>query len=291
MVTVSTQQQLPHLTNELIRRLDGLDVLHTEHRMRGIQQQQGNPWGIAVATFGRATALMAQGLPNPFFNRVVGIGVDEVPLLDELIAFCHANSPNFSFEFLPNDLTEEIADRLVREGFRQSRFHAGFYGFADPELVLRAGQTANINVKQISTPEEYETFINVNFEGFELPKSIRAAAMANMHHWRYLSDWYLYVGELEGTPAAAAVLQVKGNTAYLASAATLPPYRRRGLQQALLRQRIADAHALGCQLVCSQAEFDSVSHHNLEKVGLQLAYTKAIWTAGGASSEASSGSQ
>lgn len=56
------------------------------------------------------------------------------------------------------------------------------------------------------------------------------------------------------------------------NAACLPPA---GCQPALLRHRIADAHALGCDLLTSSAAFDTVSQHNLERAGLRIAYTPA----------------
>ncbi len=49
------------------------------------------------------------------------------------------------------------------------------------------------------------------------------------------------------------------------------------MQTALIAVRIAEAEAAGCDLVCSQAAFGSPSQRNLERAGLSVAYTKAVW--------------
>ena len=65
--------------------------------------------------------------------------------------------------------------------------------------------------------------------------------------------------------------------AYLANASTLPELRNRGVQTALIAARIADARAAGCDTVCAGAAFGSQSQRNLQRAGLQVAYTKAVW--------------
>jgi GNAT superfamily N-acetyltransferase len=86
-----------------------------------------------------------------------------------------------------------------------------------------------------------------------------------------------YLAELDGQPAAAAALFVTRNVGCLASAATLPAFRGRGAQSALIPARIADAHAAGCDMVATVAAFGSPSQRNLERAGLRIAYTKATW--------------
>ena len=85
-----------------------------------------------------------------------------------------------------------------------------------------------------------------------------------------------YVVEIDGRPAAAAVLTQFGGDAYLAMAGTLREFRGRGCQASLIRARIADAAAAGCELVVATAAFPSSSHRNLERCGLRTAYTKPV---------------
>lgn len=266
---------LPHLTPALIRSLDQVDALTSEDRLRGIQAQAGNPWGIEIKRFGRAVAFLAQGLPTlPLFNRVVGLGMEELPILDEVVAF-YRDCPRVRIEILPGDLDQALSDRLASFGFRQTGFHAGFYGLPG---TLRQPASSPVSVKRVRSAEEFDAFLETHYGGYGLPASVKTTALANMRHWRSLKDWYLYLAGIDGILAGAAILRIHETLGYLASAATIPRFRRRGCQFALLAQRLVDAAEMGCELVCSQAEFSSTSHHNLERAGLRLAYLKAIWT-------------
>ena len=87
---------------------------------------------------------------------------------------------------------------------------------------------------------------------------------------------WLYVATVGDVPAAAAALTVADGIGYLANAATLPTFRRRGCQRALIAARVADAADAGCDLVTSGATFGSSSQRNLERAGFRLAYTKPV---------------
>jgi hypothetical protein len=92
-----------------------------------------------------------------------------------------------------------------------------------------------------------------------------------------------YLARVDGQPAAAGVLFRLGDLGYLASAATLEPFRRRGCQAALIRRRLADAAAAGCTTACTLTDWASQSHANMARAGFTTAYTKAVWTLGPAS--------
>jgi ribosomal protein S18 acetylase RimI-like enzyme len=95
--------------------------------------------------------------------------------------------------------------------------------------------------------------------------------------WAALGAWRLYLARVDGEPAGAALLTLDEDIGYLANASTLPEYRGRGVQTALIARRIGDAAACGCDTVCSGAAFGSVSQRNLQRAGLHVAYTKAVW--------------
>ncbi len=91
--------------------------------------------------------------------------------------------------------------------------------------------------------------------------------------------WRCFVARADGVAAAYGALFIAGNgVGVCAAAATLPPFRGRGLQTALLRARIAAAAHAGCDLVVAQATPGSTSQRNMQRVGLALAYTSVIWT-------------
>ena len=63
----------------------------------------------------------------------------------------------------------------------------------------------------------------------------------------------------------------------MANGITVPECRRRGIQLALLRLRLALARELGCDLVVSQASPRNASLRNHLRAGMSIAGTKAVW--------------
>lgn len=86
-----------------------------------------------------------------------------------------------------------------------------------------------------------------------------------------------FLAELEGKPGAAGLLHIHDGVALFSGAATLPEFRRGGLQAALLRERMRYAFDSGCDLAMMVAEPGSSSQHNAERNGFRVAYTRTKW--------------
>jgi GNAT superfamily N-acetyltransferase len=86
-----------------------------------------------------------------------------------------------------------------------------------------------------------------------------------------------FLAELDGTPVAAAYLATGDGVALLAGASTIPEWRNRGAQRALLDTRLRFAAAAGCDLAMVCAEPGSASQRNAERHGFRIAYTRIKW--------------
>jgi len=86
-----------------------------------------------------------------------------------------------------------------------------------------------------------------------------------------------FLAELDGLPIAAGGLYIHEGVALLAGASTIPEFRGRGAQKALLAARLLHAAALGCDLAMMGAEPGSVSQRNAERQGFRVAYTRIKW--------------
>ncbi len=86
-----------------------------------------------------------------------------------------------------------------------------------------------------------------------------------------------FLAELDGQPGAAASLWIHEGVALFAGAATIPEMRRRGLQAALLQERMRYAFDHGCDLAMMVAEAGSNSQRNAERQGFRVAYTRMKW--------------
>jgi ribosomal protein S18 acetylase RimI-like enzyme len=76
--------------------------------------------------------------------------------------------------------------------------------------------------------------------------------------------------------SAAARFDDDARLAQLCGASTLPAHRRRGVQTALLRARLRDAAAAGCELALVTTLPGSRSQQNVQRQGFELLYTRAI---------------
>ena len=110
-----------------------------------------------------------------------------------------------------------------------------------------------------------EEFLDAHAAGWQIPDP--QGFKANVRGWLGQPGWSLYLARVDGRPAATGILYVHDRVGYCADAATDPAFRGRGLQTAMLRRRIADAHAAGVDFVCSGADYLSTSHRNMERVG------------------------
>ncbi|MCU1237172.1 MAG: GCN5-related N-acetyltransferase [Candidatus Solibacter sp.] len=86
-----------------------------------------------------------------------------------------------------------------------------------------------------------------------------------------------FLAEVDGQPGAAGSLCLHDGVALLAGASTVPELRRRGLQGALLRERLRYAYRVGCDLAMMVAEVGSESQRNAERKGFRIAYTRTKW--------------
>ena len=86
-----------------------------------------------------------------------------------------------------------------------------------------------------------------------------------------------FLAEFEGKPGAAGLLCPHEGVALLGGAATIPELRHRGLQSALLRERLSYAFEHGCDLASMAAGAGSESQRNAERNGFRIAYTRIKW--------------
>ena len=83
-----------------------------------------------------------------------------------------------------------------------------------------------------------------------------------------------YLARIEGRVVGGATVALRGNTAGLFGASTLPDFRRRGVQTALLHARLRRAAETGCDLAVSLAQPGSASNRNISRQGFETLYTR-----------------
>src|SRR5262249_11168603 len=85
-----------------------------------------------------------------------------------------------------------------------------------------------------------------------------------------------YSASIGGQLVGIASLRLDDGIAQLCGAATLPAFRRRGVQNAFLRRRLADAFHADCNLAVMTTQPGSKSQQNGDKHGFALLYSRAV---------------
>lgn len=91
-----------------------------------------------------------------------------------------------------------------------------------------------------------------------------------------VANLYRYVVRSAGTMIAGASLRLDAGIAQLTGSATLEPYRRRGLQSALIAHRLGHAARAGAEVAVVTTAPGSKSQQNLQKQGFCLLYSRAL---------------
>ncbi|HLJ25163.1 MAG TPA: hypothetical protein VKY85_00480 [Candidatus Angelobacter sp.] len=106
------------------------------------------------------------------------------------------------------------------------------------------------------------------------PESFLDFGRASFH----MHDSLAYCAIVDGKIVASTtgVLIREHRLVALAGSATLPEYRRRGMQLAFLAQRLNDASAAGCDLAFIGSAPGSSTERNAARLGFRLAYTKVV---------------
>jgi GNAT superfamily N-acetyltransferase len=137
--------------------------------------------------------------------------------------------------------------------------------------------TPDVEVVELASGEE-APFGAIAAAGFGLP----AWAGDFFAHLPGRKDWRCYVARIDGESQACAAMLIDGDVAEFGVAATLEPARGRGCQLALLRRRIVDAAAAGCETLFVETgervpNRPSTSYRNILRAGFEEAYLRPNW--------------
>ncbi len=229
---------------------------------------------LHLYTGGGAQATVIETFPVAFFNRVIGLGIQQPAteaLVDEIIAFYSQYAVPWAISLSPLAKPSDTADWLAARGFKRAGSLAKMIRGSEPpptiETDLRVARVDSRNAAQ---------FADVNRRAFEMPQWY-AAMVEVMLQQEGVYGYIAYDGD---EPAGSGLLVVSGEVGGLYSGATLPAYRRRGAQGAIMAQRIRDGLDLGCRWFSTETDAETQqspnpSYHNMLRTGFELAYLRS----------------
>ena len=234
-----------------------------------------------VVPLGRGVAIYAG--PHSPSNKMIGVGfgeaLDPVALDDLEARFAVLETPLQAEISVLAD--PEIHAELVARGYQPS----GFEHVLGHPLGDAVGQVpAHVSVTPVSTadiPELGDILVDafaspdvggVGGDAIPPPDVIRRYFAITMS----VDGFRGYVARVDGAIAGGGSLRIDGTVAQFCGAGTLPAFRRRGVQTALYRTRLADAAAAGCDVGVVVTQPGSKSQQNAQRAGFALLYARQL---------------
>ncbi len=221
------------------------------------------------------TTVVFDGVDAPT-TQTFGLGLYEVlapSALDEIERFFLDRGAEVMHEVCPFAGAATL-EMLCARGYRPFEISNVLY-----RGVERAAEALPADVRvRVVDESEAEVWSDISARGWthehpELEEFVRG--MGAVCVAREQSPGFL--AEIDGTPGAAGALILHEGVALFGGAATVPELRRRGLQAALLHERMRYAAEHGCDLAMMVAEAGSNSQRNAERKGFRVAYTRLKW--------------
>jgi GNAT superfamily N-acetyltransferase len=253
------------------RRLELNEMLAPLDYVR-IQQQLCPELGFAWREI--AGGVMYYAGPNLPLNQAVGMGLNgpvSPAEFDEFESFYRDRQAPAQIVVTPF-VDPSLMELLGQRGYRITEFNSVLVcHLAD---VPARPIPDHIGIERV-TPETAHRWAEVLIEGF----SEFGAFPADLFEpYGLLPHGINYIAYIDGEAAggAAGTMYSEHKMAAIFGAATLPKYRKRGVQTALTQTRLLAARNAGCEiaLVCTQP--GSGSQRNAERNGFRLAYTKVV---------------
>ncbi len=269
-----------HITPELIAHAEQFQACFHAARMGTLAALPSNPFGLEVRFFGCGFGVACKAR-HPLLrgkNRIHGFGAADGGILDDLLRFYRNDGLPCSLSVLHGEMNEALFARLVSAGL----WSAG--GGTVPAIVPdgRAEESAppNVTVRR-SGSEEKELYLDLFQQAFagrgEADPEYRAIQWAE----DALPGGARYIAEVEGRPVGMASFPVLDGVGCFGTAGVLPESRRRGVQTALIRRRLADAPGLGCDLALGGGSLGTTTYRNFERAGLRPLPVGMSWAAVG----------
>ena len=216
-------------------------------------------WAISVGTGSPLNKCTGLGLHGP----VSGADIDRIE------AFFRP-SGRVVFDLCPL-ADQSLIDALSARGYTIAEVENVLVRDLRQGLPADDGYGRDVQVRP-ARPDEAEIWARIVGQGFagEVPVADEAIRFGLSFFGAGRSCPYLaFVG---GEPAAGGGMSIRDGLVSLFGGATLPRFRKRGVQTAMIRARLGAA--AGCDLARTCTRPGTTSQRNAERLGFRVAYTK-----------------
>ena len=250
------------------RRLEMAETLTPDH-VKALQRFAPEATSVTIAG---GTAIFGGGVYPA--NHIVGMGLygpvtsADVNRVEEFY-----RSRGVPCEIVISPLADRsLLELLATREYRMIEFKSVLIRrLQEHDLIEPA---AGITVERVNqaTEQLWDRVIAKGFAEFgPLPENLFAAFAS-------VPDTLCFLARVDGEPAGGAVgaIMREASIAALFGTATLPEFRRRGVQTSLINRRLWEAAKAGCEYAVVSTLPGSGSQRNMERMGFRVAYTKLV---------------
>lgn len=241
-------------------------------RAFALAARAANPAGGAAAEPHCGGWALYSGAGSPV-NQALGIGLEgpvEAAAFEALERFFFERGEPAIYEVCPFS-DPSLLPLLAERGYRMTELSQVL--FRPIEGFVPDPHPAGLEVSRAASEEALlwsRIVANGFFEGQEAPAEI-VQIMAGMAAAEATTSWIV---RSEGVPAGGGSVQQAEGVALFAGQSTIPEYRGRGIQSALIREGLAYAKTCGADLAAAMTLPGSGSQRNFERAGFLVAYTR-----------------
>jgi len=260
--------EYPLLSLELARELE---MAEAEAAIACAERIQSSVQGAAVEAMAGGYAVYC-GANSPI-TQAVGLGLNgpvSKEEFDRLEEFYFSRKEPVRVETCP------LADASLIEHYRERGYHVSEFSNVMVRPVTKVEGVAippDIEIARVADREIVLWTMTVA-QGFAEHFPVTQELLDVMRLFANGKNTECYLARIEGKVAGGATLAARGRIAGLFGASTLPAYRKRGVQTALLETRMARAAELGCELAMSLAQPGSASQRNITRRGFRTLYSR-----------------
>jgi GNAT superfamily N-acetyltransferase len=253
-----------------LERAEGFACVQFAEARRRAFPESGSEWrdvGGTWAAFDGFDGPTTQSFGLGLFGETEAAGLDEL----ERFFFNHGTAA--VHEVSPFAGTATL-DLLCARGYRPIEISSVLYrAVEEPAAAMGAG----VSVRVIGT-DEADLWSSISARGWTAEHPELEAMVREFGGLCAARDGSpCFLAELDGVPGAAGAMSMYEGVALFGGASTIPEMRRRGLQAALLEERMRHAAKAGCDVAMMVTEAGSNSQRNAERKGFRIAYTRMKW--------------
>ncbi len=271
-------------TASLARRIELAETSLVVGMGRCVADRLGEDEVIVAPIAGGAAVMPGRGSP---LSKVAGLGFE--PLDENALAAVEAEFARFGTPVrveLSSLGDPSLGKLLSSRGYLLSGFENVLgLPLPSPPLTPSHPLSAALTIERLpmQDPEEWIRVVSAGFmhpDTFDGPAPIEVIDTQGIdlivRDLTALEGLSLFLARWDGTVAGGAGMRIAEGVAQLSGAATLPQHRRRGVQTALLGERLAAAAQAGCDIAVVTTEPGSKSQANAHRQGFELLYVRAV---------------